>query len=106
MTKQLGIEVLTMTRTQHCVHCLIVALFVGCAFPALGLAQKQLSDKDLFKKAETESAAGKLDDAYASITSGRTLKKKPDKKYDELFGKIGQQLADREAAKGEQACRS
>lgn len=94
-----------MTKTRKGMHCLIAALLAGCVGPAFAQS-KPLSDKDLFKKATTELAAGKLDDAYASIASARTLKKKPDKKYDDLFGKVSRQLADREAAKGEQGCRS
>src|SRR5215471_9682752 len=82
-----------------------VLLFVSTCL-TLGVAQKQLSDKDLFQKAQTEFAAGKLEDAYGSIKSARALKKKPEKKYEDLFTKVSQQLADSEAAKGEQACKN
>jgi hypothetical protein len=96
-----------MTRSRRCVYCLSTALLLGCALSVFAVAQgKKLSDKDLFKKAEAEFAAGKLDDALTSITSARTLKKKPEKKYDDLFSRVSQQLADREAIKGEQACRN
>src|SRR5262245_52977841 len=92
-------------RTRQSVPWLVPVLFV-CTFSALALAQKKLSDKDLFQKAQTELSAGKLDDAYASISSARMLKKKPEKKYDDLFTKVSQQLADREASKGDQACKN
>ena len=68
------------------------------------LAQAPLSDKQLYQRAEKEFAAGKIDEAYASVKEARIKKGKPDKKYDELFRKSGDQLADREAAKGEAAC--
>src|SRR5262245_15819515 len=92
-------------RTRQSVHWLIPVLFV-CTFSALALAQKKLSDKDLFQKAQTEFTAGKLDDDYAWINSARSLTKKSDKKYDELFTKLSHQLADLEASKGDQACKS
>jgi hypothetical protein len=68
------------------------------------LAQAPLSDKQLFQRAEKEYAAGKIDEAYASVKEARIKKGKPEKKYDELFRKSGDQLADREAGKGEAAC--
>jgi hypothetical protein len=68
------------------------------------LAQAPLSDKQLYQRAEKENAAGKIDEAYASVKEARIKKNKPDKKYDELFRKTGDQLADREAGKGEAAC--
>src|SRR5262249_10707211 len=84
-----------------------ILAFVCSAAPLpTGLAQAKLSDSQLFKRAQTELAAGKTDDAYASIKAARSLKKKPDKKYEEFFAKVSQQLADREAAKGEPACNS
>lgn len=68
------------------------------------LAQAPLSDQKLYQRAEKEYAAGKIDEAYASVKEARIKKNKPDKKYDDLFHKAGDQLADREAGKGEAAC--
>src|SRR5262249_9594717 len=88
-TKQSAIEESAMTKTRKTIFGLAAALLTGCVLPALVTAQaKRLSDKDLFKKATTELAAGKLDDAFTSITSARTQKGKPDKKYDDVFSMV------------------
>jgi hypothetical protein len=83
---------------------LVVFMLALVLTVSMALAQQPLNDKQLFQRAEKEFAAGKLDEAYVSVKEARTKKGKPDKKYDDLYNKVSQQLADREAAPGEAAC--
>ena len=69
----------------------------------------RLSDKDLFKRANADDKAGRLESAREamSLVVQRAVqkKKKPDKKYQDLLDSLNVKLADREAAAGEDACR-
>ncbi len=71
-------------------------------------ALSRLSDKDLFKRADTEDKAGRPESAREAmlIVVQRAIdkKKKPDKKYQDLLDSLNTRLADREAAAGEAAC--
>jgi len=83
---------------------------------SLGLSQTapsqpslaKLSDKDLFKRADAEDKAGRLDNAREAIllVVQRAIekKKKPDKKYQDLLDSLNTRLANREAASGADAC--
>jgi hypothetical protein len=63
-----------------------------------------MSQKDLFKKADLDYQAGRLEEAREALIQGLAKKNKPDKKYSPLLDTINSQLSDREAAKGETAC--
>ncbi len=72
-------------------------------------ALSRLSDKDLYKRANAENNAGRLDSAreaiFLVIQRAIDRNKKPNKKYQELFDSLNARLADREAAAGENACK-
>jgi thioredoxin-like negative regulator of GroEL len=63
-----------------------------------------MSQKDLFKKADLDYKAGRLEEAREALILAFAKKNKPDKKYSPLLETINSQLGDREAAKGETAC--
>jgi hypothetical protein len=75
---------------------------------AIGLSQSQLSDKDLFKKAQTDSQANKFESAREGllviVQRAADKKKTPDKKYTELLNSVNKKLAEQEVAAGEASC--
>src|SRR6185369_1829239 len=64
-----------------------------------------MSEGDLFKKGEADFMAGRLEDAREALTAGLAKKKKTDKKYSPMLDMVNAALADREADKGDAACR-
>src|SRR6187200_250738 len=96
------VSVIRPTKANQSVTFFLGLILMG----SLVLGQASLSDSKLFQRAQVEVKEGKIDEAYASVKEARIKKKKADKKYDELFKTLGEQLADREAAKGEAACSS
>ncbi len=76
--------------------------------PLSQAALSKMSDKDLFKKADTEDKAGRLESAREAmlVVVQRAIdkKKKPDKKYQDLLDSLNTRLADREVEAGEAAC--
>ncbi len=75
---------------------------------AIGLSQSQLSDKDLFKKAQADSQANKLESARDAlrviVQRAADKKKNPDKKYTELLNSVNKKLAEQEVAAGQASC--
>jgi hypothetical protein len=75
---------------------------------AIGLSQSQLSDKELFKKAQSDSQANKFESAREAllviVQRAADKKKNPDKKYTELLNSVNKKLAEQEVAAGETSC--
>ncbi len=72
--------------------------------PAAQKPLSAMSEKELFKKANSDLEAGNLDGAREAIMLVITKKKKPDKKYEAFLASVHTKLADREVTKGEAAC--
>ena len=81
---------------------LLLALPAEC--PAQNPVLESMSDKNLFKKADVDFAAGRLEDARLAIQVAIRKKKKPDKKYEDLLVMVNAALADKQADAGGASC--
>ena len=102
-----------LLRSRILFGALASALWTGVFGPGLAQGPGQLSslsEKKLYKEAESALATGQKDRAYQAL--GLALEKKsagrsqprPHKKYTPLHRQLGRELADREAALGVEGC--
>jgi tetratricopeptide (TPR) repeat protein len=102
---------------EKSIHKLTLVLVLAAFFVSLASGQtpapkgkpekplSAMSEGDLFKKGEADFMASRLEDAREALTAGLAKKKKMDKKYSPMLDMVNAALADREADKGDAACR-